>query len=50
MAPDTTVCVAGAVATICWGQNSISADWVKGLAGRDDLLHIARKAAEQIQD
>ncbi len=45
---DTTACVAGAAATLCWGRDSIPADWVEGLAGRDELLRIARKAAEQI--
>ena len=46
---DTTACVAGAVVALCWGRDSIPADWVEGLAGREELLRIARKAAEQIQ-
>ncbi|MCR5260200.1 MAG: ADP-ribosylglycohydrolase family protein, partial [Desulfovibrio sp.] len=46
---DTTACVAGAIAAVCWGRDSIPADWVEGLAGRDELLRIARKAAEQIR-
>lgn len=45
---DTTACVAGAAAALCWGRDSIPEEWVNGLAGRDMLLGIARKATEQI--
>ena len=46
---DTTACVAGAAAALCWGRDSIPEEWVEGLAGRDELLRIARKAAAQIK-
>ncbi|MBO4297035.1 MAG: ADP-ribosylglycohydrolase family protein, partial [Desulfovibrio sp.] len=46
---DTTACVAGAAAALCWGRESIPAEWIEGLAGREELLRIARKAAEQIR-
>ena len=45
---DTTAAVTGAAATLCWGRESIPAEWIEGLAGRDELLRIARKAARQI--
>ena len=46
---DTTASVAGAAAALCWGRDSIPEEWVEGLAGRDELLRIARKAAAQIK-
>ncbi len=46
---DTTACVAGAAAALCWGRDSIPEDWIEGLAGRDELLRIARKAAARIR-
>ena len=45
---DTTACVAGAAAAVCWGRESIPEEWIAGLAGRDGLLRTARKAAAQI--
>ena len=44
----TTACVAGVVATLCWGRESIPAEWIEGLAGREELLRIDRKAVKQI--
>ncbi|MBR4747909.1 MAG: DUF4268 domain-containing protein, partial [Desulfovibrio sp.] len=35
---DTTACVAGAAAALCWGRDSIPEAWIEGLAGRDELL------------
>ena len=46
---DTTACVAGAAAALCWGRDSIPEDWIEGLAGRDELLRIARKGAARIR-
>jgi ADP-ribosylglycohydrolase len=47
---DTTACVAGVAAALCWGRDAIPAEWIDGLAGRDELLRIARQAAVQIRD